>query len=206
MKPIFLLINALLIFSRGYAFSANQQKDTSGRHIVIINAFDPSDSKFRKNKKEHFTELADSLKAYLNNLLATKNETKTTILPELLKDISDTHLQDIMAQKDATRAIVIVRLNVYFDQTGVEVTKDYDGTKSKDASYDICCVVSYNIYQPGVSIVPVEEKNCEFFSKRDVASGLLAVGPDVVGKKKYTYPMIRKNAFKFISDNAYLFE
>ena len=206
MKPILLLISVVIIFSRSHAFAANQKTDTSGRHIVIINAFYPSDSKFRKNKKELFTELADSLKEYLNYFLAAKNDTKTTIIPELLKDISDTHLQAIMAQKDATLAIVILKLNVYFEQTGVEVTKDYDGTKSRDASYDICCQVSYNIYQPGIFIVPVGEVNCEFFTKRDVASGLLAVGPDVVGKKKYTYEMVRKNAFKLVNKNVFLFE
>ena len=111
-----------------------------------------------------------------------------------------------MAQKDATLAIVILKLNVYFEQTGVAVTKNYDGTKSRDASYDICCQVSYNIYQPGISIVPVEEVNCEFFTKRDVASGLLAAGPDVVGKKKYTYDMVRKNAVKLLNKNVFLFE
>ena len=206
MKPILLFIGTVIIFSRNPAFAANPKTDTSGRHIIIINAFDPSDSKARKNKQELFTELADSLKEYLNYFLTGKNVTKTTIIPELLKDISDTHLQDIMAQKEATMAIVILKLNVYFEQTGVEVTKDYDGTKSRDASYDICCDASYNIYQPGVSIVPVEETNCEFFTKRDVASGLLAAGPDVVGKKKYTYAMVRKNAFKLVNKNVFLFE
>ncbi len=206
MKKILLLISAVLIFFHSYVFAVNQKTDTSGRHIVILNAFDPSDSKSRKNKKELFTELADSLKEYLNYFLTGKNVAKTTVMPKLLKDISDNHLQDIMAQTEATMAIVIVKLNVYFDQTGVEVTKDYDGTKSRDASYDICCEVLYNIYQPGVSIVPVEEKNCEFFTKRDVASGLLAAGPDVVGKKKYTYDMVRKNAFRFVSYNSYLFQ
>ncbi len=196
----------MLIFPRSYAIAANQKTDTSGRHIVILNAFDPSDSKFRKNKKELFTELTDSLKEYLNYFLADRKNTKITPMPELLKDISDKNIQAIMNQAEATMAIVILKLNVYFDQTGVEVTKDNNGTKSREASYDICCEVSYNIYKPGVSIVPVEEINREFFSTRSVTSGLLAAGPDVVGKKKYTYDIIRKNAFQFISHNAYIFE
>lgn len=206
MKPIFLLISALIIFFRNDAFASNQQTDTSGHHIVIINAFDPSKDKSRKNKQELFTELADSLKEYLNYFLAGKKDTKTTRMPELLKDISVNNLQAIMTQSEAIMVIVILKLNVYFDQTNVDVTKNSDGSKSREASYDICCQVSYNIYQPGVSIVLAEEKNCEFFTTRSVASGLLAAGPDVVGKKKYTYDMVRKNAFKFISDNAYLFE
>ena len=206
MKLILLLISIMLIFPRSYAIAANQKTDTSGRHIVILNAFDPSDSKFRKNKKELFTELTDSLKEYLNYFLADRKNTKITPMPELLKDISDKNIQAIMNQAEATMAIVILKLNVYFDQTGVEVTKDNNGTKSREASYDICCEVSYNIYKPGVSIVPVEEINREFFSTRSVTSGLLAAGPDVVGKKKYTYDIIRKNAFQFISHNAYIFE
>ena len=206
MKLILLLVSALIIFSRNKAFAANQQTDTSGRHFIIINAFDPSNFKFRKNKQELFTELADSLKEYLNYFLTGKNVAKTTVMPELLKDISDNHLQDIMAQTEATMAIVIVKLNVYFDQTGVEVTKDYDGTKSRDASYDICCELLYKIYKPGVSIVPVEVKNREFFTTRSVTSGILAAGPDVVGKKKYTYAIVRKNAFQFVTHNAYLLE
>ncbi len=200
------MISAVIIFPRSHVFATNQKTDTSGRHIVIFNAFDPSDSKSRKNKKELFTELADSLKEYLNYFLAGKNDTKTTIIPELLKDISVNNIQAIMAQTEATMVIVIMNLNIYFEETNVAVTKNYDGSKSREASYDICCLVSYNIYQPGVSIIPAEERNCEFFTTRSVASGLPAGGPDIAGKKKYTYAMVRKNAFKFLSHNAYLFE
>ncbi len=206
MKLLFLLVIVGIILSADHAFATNKKTDTSGRHILILNAYDPSGSKFRKNKKELFTELADSLKEYLHGFLFAPNKLKNTIIPELLKDTSSGNMESIINQHKATMALVITNLNVYFEQTDVEVAKDWDGKKTRKAFYDICCTVTYSIFSLGFTTMTSEEKNCEFFTRRTVVSGVLAAGPDVVGKKKHTYDMVKENALKFLNRNGYLFE
>ena len=206
MKYLLLFISFGVLLYVSYASGFNENTDTSGRRILIINAFDASQMKARNNKKELFAELTDSLKQYLRSEMSKYSSMEMVVVKELMRDNTDSMISHLLQKYNCTGAIVIDSMNVYFEQTGVEVTRDNDGKKSREASYDICTEVKYICYANIQTREPLYKKSCEFFSKRDVASGLLAVGPDVVGKKKYTYPMIRKNAFKFISDNAYLFE
>jgi hypothetical protein len=74
MKGTNILIFLLIVicgFSSSYKsslFAASAYKsDSLSNRIVIINAFDAMSSHIRKNKKELFSELADSLKQYLYN-------------------------------------------------------------------------------------------------------------------------------------------
>ena len=101
---------------------------------------------------------------------------------------------------------MISNLSVYFEQTNVEVTRDYDGSKTREASYDICSDVRYLYYVNAAAPEVYDKKKCSFFTKRNVASGILAAGPDVIRKSKYTFIAIRQNAELGANEMYYLFK
>ena len=64
-----------------------------------------------------------------------------------------------------------------------EVTRD-GSHKDREASYDINADVDYTLYDESKKIKEFHTQVFEFFTTRNVVSGLLAAGPDVVGKRK----------------------
>lgn len=194
MKKVLFLLGASIIFLENHAAPAMEKPDTTLPRILIINAFDASEMKARKNKKALLTELADSLKQYLRSEIRQYTEFEAVVAEEFISDTTRQFLNTLFQKYNCASAIVISKLNVYFEQTGVEVTRDYDGSKSREASYDICSDVRYLYYINADTPEVLDKKRCYFFTKRDVASGVLAAGPDVVGKSKYTFIAIRQNA------------
>jgi len=177
--------------------------DSVPGNMLIINSFDVMSSKFRKNKKELFMELVDSLKQILYEATPPPNGGKLIVIPELIHDAgSDSILQSVMVQNNASKAIVIKRLDAFFNQTEVEVTKDADG-KSRTAYYDICANITYCLYKTGTIGKDTEISSCEFFTKRNVVSGLFSAGPDIVGKKKDAFKIVRKNALSYLSQETF---
>ena len=173
--------------------------DSLHGNILVINSFDVAAEKYRKNKKELFLELTDSLKQILYESTPAPNG-KMIIIPALFKDTIalGNIIDSLMLQNSASRAIVIMRLDAYFNQTGVEVTKDDNG-KSRVASYDLCANINYRLYHNGEKWTHSKITNCEFFTSRSVASGLFAAGPDIVGKKKHVFKIVRKNALEYLA-------
>lgn len=173
--------------------------DSLQGNILVINSYDVMSQKFRKNKKELFLELTDSLKQILYESTPAPNG-KMIIIPALLKDtlaLGGT-IDSLLLQNGASRAIVIMRLDAFFNQTNVEVEKDEHG-KSRTASYDICANINYRLYHKGAQWTQSSIINCEFFTNRAVVSGLFAAGPDIVGKKKHVFKMMRKNALEYLA-------
>lgn len=203
MKHLLLSLGFVVMFFQCQAFVANQKTDTSSRRILIINDFDASKMKARDNKKELFAELADSLKQYLAKEINGYSGFKAVVSEQFVTNITGISLDSVLQKYDCTSAIKINSLNVYFEQTDVEVTKNSKGSKSRNASYDLCAIVQYHYYKKQEPIVPLEKMNCSFFTNRNVASGLLAAGPDVVGKRKYTFTAIKENAVVLVSQLIY---
>lgn len=200
---IFLLSGSLCFHSNAwYCLPVNTKciADSLPDNILIINSFDAMSMKARGKKKELFRELTDSLESYLRKGTEDREKIKAIVMPELFieTESSDSIIFSMMLQNNSSGAIVIKKLNVFFEQTGVEVTKEKDG-KKREASYDICADISYRTYYRGIDPQTSDIHYCEFFTKRSVASGLLAAGPDVVGKRKHTFPVVRRNAVKFLS-------
>jgi hypothetical protein len=177
--------------------------DSLPNHLLIVNAFDAMALHLRNNKKELFRDLADSLKSYLYHDIIYRDEGQPVIFADLLTGASatDSAIIRLMAQNGASKSIVIRSLNVFFDQTGVEVTGE-KGSKNRAASYNICSNVTYDIYSNADTMRIESSKTsvCEFFTTRNVLSGFLAAGPDVVGKKKFTFSIVSKNASKYLTD------
>jgi hypothetical protein len=179
--------------------SSIRPTDSLHGNILVINSYDVMAQKYRKSKKELFLELVDSLKQILYESTPAPNG-KMIIIPALLKDTITlaTMVDSLMVQNSASRAIVIMELDAYFNQTGVEVSKDEHG-KSREASYDLCANINYRLHQKGANWSQSKIANCEFFTTRSVVSGLFAAGPDIVGKKKHVFEIVRKNALEYLA-------
>ena len=175
-------------------------KRNSTEKILIINSFNAESMKARKNKQLLFAELSDSLKQMLYNEMDAKIPVERIVIPELiiLQD-NDSVYFELIRKYSATKAIVIKNLNVYFEQTGVEVTRD-GNHKDREASYDIDADVDYDLYDESKKIREFHTRVFEFFTTRSVVSGLLAAGPDIVGKRKHAYRIIQKNAQQFVRE------
>jgi len=148
-------------------------------------------------------ELVDSLKQILYEATPPPNGGKLIVIPELIRDTgSESIVQTLMVENNAYKAIVIKKMDAFFNQTEVEVTKDTDG-KSRTAYYDICANITYCLYNMGTIGKDTEITSCEFFTKRNVVSGLFAAGPDIVGKKKDAFKIVRKNALSYLSQETF---
>lgn len=175
------------------------RSDSLPGNILIINSFDAMSIKARKNKKELFAELADSLKQLLHNRVQPQSQLQVNIIPGLFNETtnSDSTIFSLMSNHNASTAIVIKKLDVHFNQTGVVVT-GVKNDKTRTASYDICAVITYILYNSETKLKEVEISICEYYTDRIVTSGLLAAGPDVVVKRKDAFKIIAKNAEKYL--------
>ena len=169
--------------------------------LLIINSFDAQSMNARKNKKALFSELADSLKTMLKLEFERKQNREVIIVPGLINNSEgkDSVYIELINKYSATQAVVIKNLNAYFEQTGVEVTKESDG-KKRVASYDINADVTYLLYNNAGIMRKTDTKVFEFFTERSVASGLLAAGPDIVGKSKHAFKIVQKNAEQYLRE------
>ena len=202
------IATTIFLFSAVISFLTLNAQDTNPSstgsdslhgNILVINSFDVMSKKYRKNKKELFLELTDSLKQILYESTPAPTG-KVITIPELVKDTLalDNIIDSLMSLNKASRAIVIMKVDAFFNQTGVEVTKDPDG-KSRVASYDLCANIGYRLCVRGAKPNDSKIINCEFFTNRSVVSGLFAAGPDIVGKKKHVFKIVRKNALEYLA-------
>jgi len=148
-------------------------------------------------------ELVDSLKQILYEATPAPDGGKLIVIPDLIREVdSDSILQSLMIQNNASKAIVIKKLDAFFNQTEVEVTKEADG-KNRTAYFDICANITYCLYNMGIRGKDTEITSCEFFTKRNVVSGFFSAGPDIVGKKKDAFKIVRKNALSYLSQETF---
>ena len=202
------LFVVMLVIS-GFSVNAQDIEERTSRpdsiasHILIINSFDAMSLDVRKNKKVFFAQLADTLKHLLYARMEPQYQSQTIIHPGLFKETGnpDSDILALMDTSKASMAIVIQDIDVHFEQTGVEVTGEKNN-KTRTASYDICSKVVYGLYDSETKLKELEISIREFYTERDVISGFLAAGPDVVGKRKDVVNIITRNADKlFLSSD-----
>ncbi len=180
--------------------AAVNKPDSLPGHILVINTFDASEMKARKNKKELFGDLADSLKQVLSSAIQTRHSIRVTVLRGIFPEtITDSSIFSLIANNNATKAIVVRKIDVHFVQTRVEVTGTKND-KSRTAYYDICSIIHYDLYKKEMKLDQSEIKHCEYYTKRSVVSGLLAAGPDIVGKSKDAFKIMIKNSWMYLSE------
>ncbi|MEP7373709.1 MAG: hypothetical protein ABI675_10000 [Chitinophagaceae bacterium] len=179
------------------------QSDSLQSNILVINSFDAMSMEVKENKKELLKVLADSLKQILYEATLPPNGGKLIVIQELIRDTpdSDSIIHSLMRQNKASKAIVIKKLNAFFEQTRVEVIKEAGG-KSRTAYYDICAVITYCLYFNETKGNDAVITSCENYTHRSVISGLLAKGPDIVRKKDDAFRIVRKNAMAYLSKES----
>ena len=193
------MLPGFCIFANSSPYRPEGMQDSIPSNILIINSFDAMSIKGTKNKKELFAKLADSLKQLLYDRVKVQYQVQAIIIPGILHETanSDSVLFSMMASNNSYTAIVIKKIDVYFNLNNVEVT-GVKNDKTRTAAYTLCADITYNLYS-GTSDLKVSPTNiCEFYSNRNVVSGMLAVGPDIVGKRKDAFKIIAKNAEKYL--------
>ena len=199
------LVCSLITYLAGTAqITQNYEQESLSGKFLIINSFDAMSMDARKNKKELFAQLADSLKKILYSKVEPTYKENLIIYPGVVPPPDD-HIVSLMKEQSASRAIVITHINIYFENTGVEVSGE-KGNKERTVSFDICSVISYALYNTEEKVKQSEISLCEPYTERNSMSGLFAIGPDIVGKKKDAFKMLGKNADKlFLSPDVPLF-
>ncbi len=129
---------------------------------------------------------------------------ETITIPGLTKTDSQTSIRDsliikLMDEHFASDAIVITSFDVYFNQTEVVVTRDEDGSKSREANYDIVSKIRYLWYDQNGFYRDEEIDVSRFHSTRSVLSGLLAAGPNVVKQQEEVYTIVEENTIRYLN-------
>lgn len=175
--------------------------DPPPQKILLLNIYNVAGKKYRDNKEELFLQLIDNLM----NRAAENIHDKAGISTQVIVGYTGTAGNDdstvaaLIALHKATHAIVVNSFDVSFYQTHVDVTKDNNGTKNRQAFYDILADIGYSFYAADSLI---REKNIHlsrFHSSRSVASGLLAAGPNVVVQKDDAYRIVLDNMQEYLN-------
>ncbi|HRG83880.1 MAG TPA: hypothetical protein PLO99_15275 [Chitinophagaceae bacterium] len=186
----------LLLFCSVNCDPVLAQSTDSLPKVLVVNGYDPSSTSFRKNKKELLADVADSLRYYLMEKMEGANMGKVSLAEQRVVNLGDSSgwLDSLLLQKQVSFVIVILNVEAEFVQTDVDVERQDDGSKKRTARYDLCTTFNYLLAGKAGSFIERKEIFCEFFTERTVMSGLLAAGPDLVGKSKWVFRSARKNA------------
>jgi len=209
----FISIIFFFVFCSGTACSQTDTdslfvKDSIVSRFLIINSFDAASLDARKNKKVLFGELADSVKQLLYNKLISQYKDQVVIYPGILPQTknADSIIHSLMTDSNASTAIIIKNLDAYFENTGVETTGNKKEGKDRKVSYDICAVITYQLYNSDEKLKETEISICESYTERNSMSGFITFGPDIVGKRKDAFKIVGKNVEKlFLSPGLPLF-
>lgn len=177
-------------------------EDSNRLKILIISSYDAQSIKARKNKKELFAELVTTLQNDLAAEIRTKTSYEPVVISETLTGENyDNLLISLLQKNKPAKTIIIKAFDVWFDQTGVDVTEE-NGSKTRTAHFDLCSNVTYSLLN-GENLQDEKEiKYREYFTHRNVASGFLSVGPDIVGKRKDAVLLMKNNAAAFMRSAA----
>ncbi len=206
---IFLIVLLSWIFfgNKGYSLPVSTKfiSDSLPNKFLIINSFDVRSIKARNNKRELLRELTDSLKSYLAKTIKKQTGAETVVIPGVVSKSNtgnfDSLVFVLMEQNKAGKAVVVVSNEVYFEETGVEETTDFDGKVKNIASWDLCAKNTYTLFDKNKILQQSIIDNCEFFTTRNQGGGrfVIAIGPNVVSRKKHTFGIVAKNAEKYVS-------
>jgi len=165
--------------------------DPPPQKILLLNFYDVTTKKYRDNKEELFQQMIDSMMQWAGTKIQDRSTIKTKVIPGYTdaKGNEDSTVYALIARHKASHAIAVNYFDVYFEQTHVDVTRDDDGSKSRTANYDIIAFINYSLYDTASLIKRREIHKSEYHSSRNVISGLLASGPNMVAKKNDAYQM-----------------
>ena len=135
----------LLFFCSVNCDSVLAQSTDSLPKVLVVNGYDPSSTGFRKNKKELLSDVADSLRYYLMEIIERENAGKVSLAEQRVVPLGDSTdwLDNLLQQKQTDFVIVILNVEAEFVKTDVEVERQDDGSKKRTARYDLCSTINY---------------------------------------------------------------
>ena len=207
MRNAILFFLSVMILSTGSnannntAFAFKFHPDSLPGNILIINAFDAMSVEARKNKRELFKELTDSLKNYLAKKINGETNYQPIIIPGIVQG-NDSLISSLLKENKATKAILIRSLEVSFEEARERETTNSEGKAQDTTDYDLCARIEYTLYNNTEKLKGSTVDNCKYFTSRSVKDGhfVLSFGPDIVGKKKHTYGAVEKNAEQYVQE------
>jgi len=208
MKILIPLLAALVLTSCSsvqsltYSVPSQPQQNLqpAPKKVLLLNTFNPEVYK-NNNKRELVTNLTDTLLAQMARQLNASTGVETQIIfghTPIYTTADAGSIIKLMETNGASHAISIKELDLFFDQTNVEVTKTETG-KDREAFYDICSQIKYELFDltKRIEIDPVQLRR--FHSSRQVISGLLAAGPSYAKNKADFYSLAADNKDRYLS-------
>ena len=175
--------------------------DPKPERILLLNTYDVNLTKYRNNKKELFSKFIDSVLVVCKAEIEARESIPTKVIAGVtnIYTLTDDTIYTLMNEHHATHAIVMTSFNVDFDQTNVKVEKSTDGSKSREAFYDIISTIHFMFYSGHALFKEFEMKKSACHSSRSVVSGLLAAGPNVVVQRKDAWNITRANLEDYLN-------
>lgn len=177
-----------------------QSLQPAPQKVLLLNTFNPAVYR-NNNKREMLTVLTDTLLAQMARQLSDLAgiETQTLFGHTPVYTTADAgSIIKLMETHGASHAISIKELDLFFDQTNVEVTKTQTG-KEREAFYDICSNIQYELFDRTQRLESTPVQLRRFHSSRQVISGLLAAGPSYAKNKNDFYNLAADNKDRFLS-------
>lgn len=167
--------------------------------LLLLNTYNVAAKNYRDNKKELFVRLIDSIMVSSVTEIQDRENINVTFIRGLseLTQKAGSSVFSIMTLHNATHCIVIDSFDVRFQQTDVNVTKS--GTsKSREAFYDIISEIGFSFFNEQGLYKHLLMKEQRYHSSRNVISGLLAAGPNIVAQRKDAYGVTFENTIKYL--------
>jgi hypothetical protein len=159
---------------------------TPPQKIVVANAYDVKAASVRDNKEKLFSELINLTVRHTSNEINRRSEIPATFVEGIAVPITqpDSSIQKLMTAHLASHAIIVKSFNASFEQTEVNVTEADDGSKNRQAMYDIIVDIGYTFHNWSGRQFDTLISARRFHSSRNVLSGFLAAGPNIVANSE----------------------
>ena len=164
--------------------------DPPPQKIILLNNFNVAAKKYRDNKEELFLQLIDTMMYWAAKRIHDDGGIGTEVIRGYTPANGDSTIYRLIVDHKATHAITVTNFDVFFEQTHVDVSKDNNGKKSREAYYDILTDINYSFYAADSLIRERDIHHSWYHSSRSVVSGLLAAGPNVVAQRNDAYRMV----------------
>jgi hypothetical protein len=180
-------------------FQPKRALDPPARRVVVASNYDVLKESYRDKKQDQFILLIDGALRSIEIQVERNSEVEIilqrgrTIIPAE----NDSSVNALIHSTEADYLVLLDSFNVFFDQTQVEVTTTEEG-KSREAYYDIIAFINYDLIgRSGVSeSFPTLVRR--FHSSRNVISGFLAAGPNIVSNHEDAVAIVELNVKEFL--------
>ena len=174
--------------------------DPPPQKIILLNTYNIAEKKYRDNKEELFLQLIDIMMHWAATRIHSNADINTEVIQgyTAMAGNKDSTISAMITSHNATHAIAVNSFDVYFQQTHVEVTKTNSG-KEREAYYDIVTDISYALFDTASMIREKDLHQSRFHSSRNVVSGLLAAGPNVVSQRDDAYRIVMQTWEEYLN-------